>query len=640
MSAAAALWLLVLLPAGAGALLCLLPKVERIAGAVSVVTAAGTVVLAIVVAMTRPAVAAPFLAGAGFDLRVDGLSAILLPTVAAVTLLVLIFAAGDIRDARGRFHGLMLLFAAAALLATVAGNLVTLLFAWEIMGGTSYALIGFWWRDGHRMASGTTAFVTTRAGDLGLYAAAGAALAGGAGLGLAELSDAAAGWRDIAAAGLLAAALGKAAQLPFSFWLSRAMDGPSPVSALLHSAAMVAMGGYLLLRMAPLLEATGWADTAAAWIGAATALLLGAVAVAQRDLKQLLAASTAAQLGFVVLAAGLGAQGAGVAHLVGHASTKAALFLAAGAWLTALGTKRLAGLAGAARRWRLLGVSAGVAALALAGIPPLSLWATKDAVLTAALEESVWLYIVGLAAAALSAVYAGKLLVAVWRAPDERTATHADEDEQGTRHVGALESAPVAVLAVGAAILGVVALPPLAGAVAEALGGEPADPGVWELIASGVIAIALVLAGTRWRPPEYRWAARWWGLEAVAHRGVVRPTLRIAASLARFDDLLLDRVVTGAGPAVFRAARSLARFDDMRVDPVVDRTASASLGAARRTAAVDDRNVDGSVEGIAARIRRAGHRSARPQSGSLHHYYAQAVVLLATVMVLIIVVGR
>lgn len=614
MSAAVALWLLVLLPATAGALLCLLPRAERAAGVVAIGVAAVGLALAVVVATAQPAAAAPFIAGAGFDLRVDGLSAIMLPTVAAVTLLVLIFAAGDIREGRARFHGLMLIFAAAALLTVVAGNLVTLLFAWEVMGATSYALIGFWWRDEHRLASGTTAFITTRAGDLGLYAAAGAALGGGAGLGLAELPDATAGWRDAVAAGILVAALGKAAQLPFSFWLSRAMDGPSPVSALLHSAAMVAMGGYLLLRVAPLLESTGWADAAAAWIGALTALLLGAVAVAQRDVKQLLAASTAAQLGFVVLAAGLGAQSGGVAQLVAHASTKAALFIAAGAWLTALGTRRLSGLAGAARRWRVLGVSASIAALALAGIPPLSLWATKDAVLTAALEESLWLYIVGLAASALSAVYAAKLIVAIWRRADAHTPTHYDEDEQGTRHVGALESAPVAVLAVGAAVLGTLALPPLSGAVAQALGQEPAGPGIWELVASGAIALVLVLAAMRWRPPEPRWAAGWLGLELASDRLLVRPTMRLAARLARFDDAGIDAAADGA--------------------------AAGSLAIARRAASLDDRGVDRSVDGLARRVWRAGRGSARAQNGQLHHYYAQAVALLSAVVVLLLVIER
>jgi len=158
------------------------------------------------------------------------------------------------------------------------------------------------------------------------------------------------------------------------------------------------------------------------------------------------------------------------------------------------------------------------------------------------------------------------------------------------------------------------ALPPLAGAVAKALGEAPTQPGIWELVASGVIAIVLVVTATRWRPPEPRWAVGWLGLEAAAHWGVVRPTLRIAASLARFDDEHLDRAV--------------------------DRTASASRAAARWTAAADDRNVDGSVEGIAARIRLAGRRSTRPQSGLLHQYYAQAVAALAAVVVLIVVVGR
>ena len=159
------------------------------------------------------------------------------------------------------------------------------------------------------------------------------------------------GWPlHLAALGVLAAALGKAAQLPASFWLSHARDGPSPVSALLHSAAMVAMGGYLLLRTAPLLAASGWADDAAAWAGALTAVALGVVAVAQFDLKQLLAASTASQLGLVVLAAGVGGTAAGAVHLVAHALVKSLLFMLAGLWLHALGTKELEGLRSAAAR--------------------------------------------------------------------------------------------------------------------------------------------------------------------------------------------------------------------------------------------------------------------------------------------------
>src|SRR5215472_6350744 len=203
--------------------------------------------------------------------------------------------------------------------------------------------------------------------------------------------------RDVIMAGILAAALGKSAQLPFSFWLSRAMEGPSPVSALLHSATMVAAGAYLLLRMHPLLVASAWGAPVTAWAGAVTALALGLVAVAQADLKQLLAASTCAQVGFMVLAAGAGGVTAGVMQLVAHAAVKSLLFLAAGAWLAALGTRQLPALRGAARRYPLVGVTFTVGAAVLAGLPPGSLWVGKDELLAAALHTSPALYGAGLA---------------------------------------------------------------------------------------------------------------------------------------------------------------------------------------------------------------------------------------------------
>jgi formate hydrogenlyase subunit 3/multisubunit Na+/H+ antiporter MnhD subunit len=330
----AALWSLIGLPALVGAVLPLGGRrAERAAPAVALATSAVVLALAIAVAIGRPTASAPFLPVAPLALVVDGLAAVVAVTVAAVTLLVLLGAAAEIGDGRARFFGLMLLFLAAVLLTVTAATLVGLLLAWEVMGATSYALIAHHWRNDRHVGSGTTAFLVTRTGDLGLYLAAGAALAAGAGLGLAGLDELPGPWLHLAAAGVLAAAFGKAAQLPFTFWLSRAMDGPSTVSALLHSAAMVAMGSYLLLRLAPLLGATGWAATAAAWGGAITALVLGAVAVAQSDLKQLLAASTSSQLGFVILGAGTAAHGGvvgGTGQLVAHAAVKAGLFLAAG----------------------------------------------------------------------------------------------------------------------------------------------------------------------------------------------------------------------------------------------------------------------------------------------------------------------
>lgn len=628
--AEAALWLLVLLPAVVGGALAL-SRLERAAAAVSLITAGLAAALSLLVALTRPQVSMPFMAGSDLALGVDALSALVVPTVALVTLLVLLFSVGDIRESRARFHGLMLLFASSALVTATAQTLPALLFAWEIMGATSFALIGFWWREQHRVSAGITAFVTTRTADLGLYLAAGAALAGGAGLALADLPAGSEGWRHVVAAGVLVAALGKAAQLPFSFWLSRAMEGPSPVSALLHSAAMVAMGGYLLLRTEPLLASTGWAAPAAAWIGALTALLLGVVALAQQDLKQLLAASTSAQLGFVVMGAGLASVSGGAAHLVAHASTKALLFLAAGAWLSALGTQHLTGLRGVARRWPLIGWTSTLGALSLAGVAPLALWATKDAVLAAALAQSPWLYAVGLAAAGVSAAYAGKILFVLWRPVP-------DEEERGTRHVGALERAPLVVLALGALLLGLLALPPIGDTLARALGEEPLFPSTLEMAASTGVALA-VLALVWWRPaPDPAWARAWLGLEPAAQTTVVRPTIALAGALARFDDRVLDRVVTGSAATVLGVARRAATFDDRRLDGAVENTSRVTLRSAERAGRHDDRWLDGAVEAVATRIRQLGRLARRPQTGQLHHYYVQAVAVLAVGVVLLVTV--
>lgn len=640
-TAQTALWLLVLLPAVVGGTLAL-SRLERAAVAVTLATAGFTAALSVFVAVARPQVSVPFMAGSDLALGVDALSALVVPTVAVVSLLVLIFSAGEIRESRARFNGLMLLFASSALVTATAQTLPALLFAWEIMGATSFALIGFWWHEQHRVSAGITAFLTTRGADVGLYLAAGAALAGGGGLALADLSAGSEGWRHVVAAGVLVAALGKAAQLPFSFWLSRAMEGPSPVSALLHSAAMVAMGGYLLLRTEPLLTSTGWAAPATAWTGAVTALLLGAVALAQQDLKQLLAASTSAQLGFVVMGAGLASVSGGAAHLVAHASTKALLFLAAGAWLTALGTKQLTGLRGVARRWPLVGWATTLGVLSLAGVAPLALWATKDAVLAAAMAESPWLYAVGLAAAALSAAYAGKILVVLWRnvpAPEHALVEgRLNEDEPGTAHVGVLERAPMVVLALGALVLGLLALPPVGDTLAGALGEEPLHPTLVEMAASAGLALA-VLALVWWRPaPQPRWAQGWLGLETAARTIVVRPTLALAEVLARFDDRGLDRAVTASATGALAMARRAARFDDHVLDGAVEGTSRATLEAAQRAGRADDRWFDGAAEELAAAVRQLGRLARRPQSGQLHHYYVQAVAILALGVLLLVTV--
>ncbi|MFE9611204.1 NADH-quinone oxidoreductase subunit L [Streptomyces sp. NPDC006012] len=620
----ALVWLLVALPLGAGTLLASAgSRHDRPAPAVGVAVAVLTLGLAVAAAVTRPAASAPLFAGVRAGLAVDGLSAVMVVTVAAVTTAVLAFAVGEFgpEEDRGRFFGLMLVFAGAMLVTVTATTLPLLLMAWEVMGATSWALIGYWWRQPDRVRAADTAFLTTRAADLGLYLAAGAAVAGGVGsLTLRALPHTASPWLHLVTAGVVAAALGKSAQLPFSFWLSRAMRGPSAVSALLHSATMVAAGAYLLLRLRPLLDATGWAGPLTAWTGAATALAMGVVAVAQRDLKQLLAASTSAQIGFMVLAAGSGGVAAGTTQLVAHAATKSGLFLAAGAWLTALGTRQLPALRGAARRYRLVGTCFAVGALAMAGLPPLSLWAAKDEVLAAARADGTALYAVGLAAAAVAALYSVKALWYVTRPVPADAARGYDTERHGTRRIARTTPAPLLVLTSAAAGSGVLALPGPAAWLRRLAGtGAEPVPAPWELgLSAGVAFAAAALAW--WRLPHralapraaVRWAAGWLYLERAAQAAVVRPVLGLARVLAGFD----DRVVDGA---VRQAARG-------------------ALALARLAGRVDDGGVDGAIRTVASGARRLGRLARHPQTGLLHQYYAQAAAGFAVLVLIILVV--
>jgi len=608
--------LLVALPAVVGLVLMMLPALtsgrrgERIAAPVAIVAGVVTAGLAGAVVMARPELRVGFLPQLPVVLAVDDLSAVLVVTVAAIALAVLVFTAGTPEQGRARLFGMLLLFTSAMLVTVTAATLTVLLVAWELMGAASYALIGHAWREQHRVNAGFTAFLTTRLADVGLYVAAGAALAAGVPeLSLSGANTLNGGWAQVLSAGVVIAALGKSAQLPFSGWLSGAMLGPSPVSALLHSATMVAAGGYLLLRLHPVLAATGWA-VPVAWVGAVTAVGLGAVALAQRDLKQLLAASTCSQLGFVVLAAGTGSIAGGVLALVAHAATKSLLFLCAGAWLDALGTKDLTALRGVGRRYPLVGGCAVLGALSLAGVPPLALWVGKDAALSVAGERFPALYAVGLIAAMLSAAYGARLLTVILGRPQAEA--RFDTEQVGTRRVSALARAPLPVLALGTVILGGVVLIP--GWRALKLPGPQATAG--ELVLSGVLAVAT--AGVVW---------------TLARRAVSVP---VPALLRTW---LGTRVLLSAvGSATVGLGQALSRFDDAVIAGSVRTAASSTMHLADRTNSHVERRITAAVDDVAAGARRLGGLARRPQTGQLHTYYAQALTALAVLAVVIVLV--
>ncbi len=609
--------LLLVLPVTAG--FVLLTAFPRASGAPVVaggmVTAVVTAVLAVELASlvarapVAPTLVVPLLGDVAFRYAVDGLGAVLVVTVAVIGALVLLAAAGEPRLREGRFVGSVLIFLAAMLATVTAVTLPALLAPWEVMGAASWVLIAFDRRDRTVGPAATRAFLTTRVCDVGLYVATGAALAAGVpGLTLVGTAAAPEGWRSLIAAGLVVAALGKSAQLPFSAWLSGAMVGPSPVSALLHSATMVAAGAVLLVRVAPLLAATGWAATVVAWAGALTAVVLGVVAATQRDLKQLLAASTCAQVGLMVLGAGVGATAGASGLLVAHAAVKALLFLAAGGWLAVLRTRSLPVLRGAARRHPVVGVTFTVGAAALAGLPPLSIWWTKDSVLAGVPLGDGLLTVAGLLATALSAVYATRAAWFVWRPTPSPSIRRGAERR---RRVPVVLGVALVVLAVPAAAVGVVAV--VVGLVPRADAGQ--------LVTTGVIAVFAAAAtwGLHTRPVRLRstvlprlaaTARGWYGLEEATHAVVVRPVLALARLLDR-----ADRALAAAPPRVVATVPRLAR--------VVEARGERPLGAA--------------VTGLGVGIRRLGDLARRPQTGQAHQYYAQGLVAVGTLAALVAV---
>ena len=274
--------------------------------------------------------------------RLDGLSGVMLVVVTGVSLMVQIYSLGYMQGDKGfgRYYAFMSLFTMAMLGLIIADNLLLLFVFWELVGLTSYLLIGFWFHRPAAAAAAKKAFLMTRFGDLGLLAAM-LLIWDRAGtlniheintevvelVGLGILSQT---MLTLFALGLAAGAIGKSAQFPLHSWLPDAMEGPTPVSGLVHSATMVAAGVYLLARFFPVLEHSVFASDFIAWIGAITAVGAALLAVVQTDIKRVLAYSTISQLAYMMFALGTGAYAAAVFHLAMHAFFKALLFLGSG----------------------------------------------------------------------------------------------------------------------------------------------------------------------------------------------------------------------------------------------------------------------------------------------------------------------
>ncbi|MGK2966822.1 MAG: NADH-quinone oxidoreductase subunit L [Tepidiformaceae bacterium] len=345
--------------------------------------------------------------------RIDGLTAVMLVVVTSVSLLVHIYSQGYMSGdpGYGRYFAHLALFTTAMIGLVLADNLFMLFMFWELVGLSSYLLIGFWFHKPSAAAAAKKAFIVTRLGDLGLLAAMLLIYAKTGTFQIDEihelaLSGALAGWVVTAfGLGIFAGAAGKSAQFPLHVWLPDAMEGPTPVSALIHAATMVAAGVYLVARFFPIYEVSEEARLTVAWIGAITALMAASIAVVQTDFKRVLAYSTVSQLGYMMLALGVFGYVAAIFHLFTHAFFKALLFLGSGSVNHATNTFDMRQMGGLRKHMPVTFWTFVIGSLSLAGIFPLAGFWSKDEILLDAWHENKALWAIGASVAFMTAFY-------------------------------------------------------------------------------------------------------------------------------------------------------------------------------------------------------------------------------------------
>ena len=422
----AVLWAIIAAPLASFTLIALyLRKLPKIAGYVSILAIGTSLVLSVITLFNvidadgHAAIHTHewFQAGrleVNLGVRIDGLSAVMLVVVTSVAFLVQVYSQGYMEHdpGYGRYYAHMSLFATSMLGLVLADNLFQLFIFWELVGVSSYLLIGFWFHKPSAAAAAKKAFIVTRVGDLGLLAAILLIWARGDGSfqidhihELALTGALTSTTITLFGLGIFAGAVGKSAQFPLHVWLPDAMEGPTPVSALIHAATMVAAGVYLVARFFPIFEISGDARETVGWIGAATVVVGAAIALVQYDLKRVLAYSTISQLGYMMLALGVFGYATAVFHLFTHAFFKALLFLGSGSVNHATNTFDMRKMGGLRHTMPITFWTFMIGTLSLAGIFPLAGFWSKDEILNEAWHQDKALYIVGATAAFFTALY-------------------------------------------------------------------------------------------------------------------------------------------------------------------------------------------------------------------------------------------
>jgi NADH-quinone oxidoreductase subunit L len=539
--------------------------------------------------------------GVTWSIRLDTLSGVMIMVVTVVSSMVHVYSIGYMAEDKSipRFMAYLSLFTFFMLALVTANDLVQLFFGWEGVGLMSYLLVGFWYDRPSANTAAIKAFVVNRVGDFGFSLGIFAVFLIFGTLNFPELFARAPkavgvtvdflGWRvdalSLASILLFIGAMGKSAQIPLHTWLPDAMEGPTPVSALIHAATMVTAGVFMVARLSPLFEYAPTALVVVGVIGATTAIFAASVGMAQNDIKRVIAYSTCSQLGYMFTAAGVSAYSAGIFHLFTHAFFKGLLFLCSGAVIHAMGGEQdMRRMGGLWRKTPITYATMWVGALSLAGIPPLSGYWSKDTILNAAWASGSAVgrygWVLGTVAAFMTAFYIARVMFMTFHGEpraDHETMHHAHESPW-------VMLVPLIVLAIGAAAVGglldgdfvgggrgnfwgsSILVLPGHNALAEA----DAIPGIirWLpfLCGLGGLAMAYVFYIRDPRIPV-RLAQRWrvlylfilnkWYFDELYDRLFVRPAMALGDGLWKGGDGLL---IDGLGPnGVAAMTRDLAR---------------------------------------------------------------------------------
>ena len=493
-----------------------------------------------------------------FSTYVDSITVVMIVVVSLVTLMVMVYSVGYMHGEPryGWYFAALSFFAAAMLMLVIGGNLILMYVAWEGVGVASYLLIGFYWERRSAAEAAKKAFITTRIGDVGLLIGIILLWRATGTFDIQEILAAArAGaigetYLTVSMLFLFAGAAGKSAQFPLHVWLPDAMEGPTPVSALIHAATMVVAGVYLVARFSPIYAEVLIARDVILYIGLLTALMAATMGLVESDIKRVLAYSTVSQLGFMFVALGVGSVTAAMFHLFTHAFFKSLLFLGAGSVIHATGQQTVEQLGGLRRKLPITTATFIIGALALAGVPIFAGFWSKDEILVAVNGGAAFpVYVILAATAGLTALYTTRLVLLTFfgEPKNQHAFEHAHESPP-------VMAGPLALLALLATFAGFVALDGVGRVLGFAGGiGEVVyllEPHHFEFnamlaVASTVVALAAI--GTGW--------AYWSGTAQRAVRARLwAPELhQLLVRRYYMDDLyqgLIDRVVLGLGGVV------------------------------------------------------------------------------------------